>query len=153
MDFGNHAPLWSSLLHAVVFFNIGLQGIFAFVGHTLKADESADKIGWPRGNPFQTEVAFANLAFGVRGALICVWPGADYLVALLLGSTIFVYGAVYTHLREYVLRKNDGTLDTGTLIYLSGALPVVWWSLLLAKSIFEERRSSLRARPSSSCAT
>jgi hypothetical protein len=110
-----------------VFFNIGLQGIFAFLGHTAKADESADKIGWPRGNPFQTEVAFANLAFGVSGAFIYVWPTADYLVALLFGRTVFVYGAVYTHLREYVLHKNNSTFNTGTLIYFSAGLPVLWW--------------------------
>ena len=39
------------------------------MGHTFAADEVAESIGWPTGNPFQTEVAVANLAIGTLGIL------------------------------------------------------------------------------------
>jgi amino acid transporter len=50
-------------------FFVGIAGLFAFIGHTFKADEVATKIGWPTGNPFQSEVAMANLAIGVLGLM------------------------------------------------------------------------------------
>ncbi len=52
--------------------NTGLGGIWAFMGHTFAADEVATSIGWSAGNPFQTEVAVANLAVGTLGSL-CYW--------------------------------------------------------------------------------
>jgi hypothetical protein len=45
--------------------NVGATGLWAFLGHTVRAKETVEQIGWPSGNPFQTEVAVANLAFGV----------------------------------------------------------------------------------------
>ncbi|MGB7307715.1 MAG: DUF6790 family protein, partial [Candidatus Acidiferrales bacterium] len=52
-------------------FPIGLGGLLGFVGHTMRAGPVAASIGWPAGNPFQYEVAVANLAFGVLG-LLCL---------------------------------------------------------------------------------
>ncbi len=49
--------------------NTGLGGLYAFMGHTFAANEVAESIGWPTGNPFQTEVAVANLAIGTLGIL------------------------------------------------------------------------------------
>ena len=49
--------------------SVGFGGLMAFLGHALRADEIARSIGWPTGNPFQFEVAVANLAFGVLGLL------------------------------------------------------------------------------------
>ena len=48
---------------------VGLGSILAFFGHTVFATSTAESIGWPAGNPFQTEVAVANLAFGIVGVL------------------------------------------------------------------------------------
>jgi hypothetical protein len=48
---------------------VGIQGIFAFIAHTVFADATAASIGWTAGNPFQSEVAVANLLVGVLGIL------------------------------------------------------------------------------------
>ena len=58
------------LLYAFVF-PIGLGGLVGFAGHTMRAAPVAASIGGPAGNPFQYEVAVANLAFGVLG-LLCL---------------------------------------------------------------------------------
>lgn len=50
--------------------NVGLMGILFFLGHTVRAKETAEQLGWPADNPFQTEVAFASLSFGTLG-LVC----------------------------------------------------------------------------------
>src|SRR3712207_8866268 len=49
--------------------NIGCGGLYAFLGHLFAADEVAASIGWPAGNPFQTEVAVADPALGNFGIL------------------------------------------------------------------------------------
>ena len=48
---------------------VGIGGLLAFMSHTLMADQTARMIGWPVGNPFQSEVAVANLAVAVLGIL------------------------------------------------------------------------------------
>src|SRR5829696_6339528 len=50
----------------------GIGGVIAFLSHTLLADQTARAIGWPTGNPFQSEVAVANLVVGVLG-ILCYW--------------------------------------------------------------------------------
>jgi hypothetical protein len=50
-------------------FGVGVagSGIGGFFGHFFISDTVAESIGWPTGNPFQLEVAFANLAVGILG--------------------------------------------------------------------------------------
>ena len=50
-------------------FGVGVagSGIGGFPGHFFISDPVAESIGWPTGNPFQLEVAFANLALGILG--------------------------------------------------------------------------------------
>ena len=68
----------------------GAIGMFNAVMHTVFADDVAASIGWPAGNPFQTEVGFANLAIGMIG-FACFWrydfwlPAVDRQVRLRLG--------------------------------------------------------------------
>jgi hypothetical protein len=50
----------------------GIGSVFTFLSHTLSANQTATAIGWPIGNPFQSEVAVANLAAGVLG-ILCYW--------------------------------------------------------------------------------
>lgn len=52
-------------------FGVGVagSGIGGFFGHFFLSDLVAESIGWPKGNPFQLEVGFANLAIGILGAL------------------------------------------------------------------------------------
>ncbi len=54
---------------------VGLMGLFSFAGHAFVADQTADSIGFPAGNPFQFEVAVTNLAFGVLGLLCLRYRG------------------------------------------------------------------------------
>jgi len=57
--------------------DVGIGSVFGFIGHTVVADQAAASIGWPAGNPFQTEVAVANLAFGTLG-LLCYWLRSEF---------------------------------------------------------------------------
>ena len=65
------------LLIWLLVINIGFGGLYAFSGHLFAADEVAASIGWPSGNPFQTEVAVANLAIGTLG-ILSYWIRATF---------------------------------------------------------------------------
>src|SRR5215216_4271824 len=59
----------------------------AFIGHTVFASSTAASIGWPAGNPFQTEVAVANLAVGCLGVL-CYWLKDNFWVATVIANPV-----------------------------------------------------------------
>ena len=65
---GDRAILDIVLRYALLFV-VGCSELVAFSAHAFKPDMVARGIGWPTGNPFQQEVAVANLAFGVLGLL------------------------------------------------------------------------------------
>ena len=52
------------LLRYLFLFPLGVQGLWAFVGHVFFAEQSAASIGWAT-SPFQYEVGVANLGLGL----------------------------------------------------------------------------------------
>jgi hypothetical protein len=117
--------------------SVGLGGLFAFVGHTLRADEVARSIGWPAGNPFQSEVAVANLAFGVLG-LLCVKFRDGFWTATILGYGVFLEGAAFVHIREILLFGNWSVNNAGPILVADVAFPILLLSLLVLSNGFHE---------------
>ena len=103
---------------------VGLGGIWAFIGHTLFADQVAQSIGWPTGNPFQQEVALANLAFGVLGLLSIKMDGS-FRLATILSYSIFMVGAGIGHLHQLVVFHNTAVNNAGVILYADFLLPGV----------------------------
>ena len=101
------------------------MGIFGFTGHFFKSDEVAKGIGWPTGNPFQLEIAFANLAFGIMG-ILCIWFHGDFWLATIIGKAIFLWGAAYVHIIDIRKRKNLNIYNAGPVLYADILLPVIW---------------------------
>jgi uncharacterized protein DUF6790 len=112
------------LLAHLVFVNCGLAGLFAFVGHTVKADEIASGIGWPAGNPFQQEVAVAGLSYGVLG-LASPWAGGGFMVATACGFSVFLIGCGLVHLRDLRRRSNTAVLNAGPMLYYDLIFPLL----------------------------
>ena len=77
----------------------GFGSIWGFVGHTFLADQVAESIGWAAGSPFQTELAFYHLGFGILG-ILAVWIRGSFLTAVALGKSVFAYGAAFVHIRD-----------------------------------------------------
>ena len=104
--------------------SVGLGGLFAFLGHTMRADDVARSIGWPAGNPFQTEVAMTNLAFGALG-LLCVKFRDGFWTATILGYGIFLEGAALVHIREILLSGNWSINNAGPILVADVAFPIL----------------------------
>jgi hypothetical protein len=101
----------------------GFRGIFSgFVMHFFFADHVAESIGWAAGSPFQTEVAFANLAVGSLGAAT-FWR-RDFWLPFLVASTILGWGAGFTHVLDIVATGNAAPNNAGPILYADFLMPL-----------------------------
>ena len=77
-------------------FRLGWADWLASSGTRCVRRPVAASIGWPAGNPFQYEVAVANLAFGVLG-LLCLRFRDGFWTATAIGWSVFMLGAAAVH--------------------------------------------------------
>ena len=119
------------LLYLLVFY-AGVGGLTGFLGHTFKTQEIALKIGW-QSNPFQFEVAMANLAFGVLGVM-CIWQRRGFRTATGIGFAIFLLGCAYVHFRDMTLHGNFSPYNVGAVLWFNDlAVPLIILILLLVR--------------------
>jgi len=111
-----------TLLLYLFAFPIGLGGLVGFVGHTLRAGPVAASIGWPAGNPFQFEVAVANLAFGVLG-LLCLRFRDGFWTATAIGWSVFMLGAAAIHLHQIHIGQSYAPDNAGAILYFNVVAP------------------------------
>ena len=114
----------------------------AFIGHTVFASSTAASIGWPAGNPFQTEVAVANLAVGCLGVL-CYWLKDNFWVATVIANSIFQLGAAVVHINQIVVAHNYQPNNAGIVLYTDILVPLILIALLISQRYTSryERRS------------
>ncbi len=116
------------LLYAFAF-PIGLGGLIGFVGHTMRAPAVAASIGWPAGNPFQYEVAVANLAFGVLG-ILCLRFRDGFWIATAIGWSVFMLGAAGVHLHQIRIGQPYAPENAGAILYFNVLAPIAILALL-----------------------
>lgn len=97
------------LLH-LLFYGYGAGGIWNFSGHFFAADMVAASVGWPAGSPFQQELAFYALGTGTVG-LLTPWLRDRFWIAAALAPSIFVYGAAFTHIQDYLIAGNEAPMN------------------------------------------
>jgi len=120
-----------AFLLAFIVSNVGLQGIFAFLGHFFKSDEVARGIGWPEGNPFQKEIAFTNLSLGILG-ILCIWFRGNFWLATIISRSVFTWGAAGIHFEDIKKRKNVNILNAGPVLYFDLLCPFLLIGLYIA---------------------
>lgn len=110
----------------------GAIGMFNVVSHTVFGNDVAASIGWPAGNPFQTEVGFANLAIGIVG-FMCFWR-YDFWLPAVIAKAVFAWGAGLTHVVDIVGTGNLASNNAGPIVAWDFFLPVAMIALyILAK--------------------
>jgi hypothetical protein len=125
--------------------NVGIGGIWAFIGHTVFAEQVAESIGWPAGNPFQTEVAVANLAIGILG-ILCYWIRGNFWTAAVIATSVWLLGAAAIHVVEMVTAGNYNPGNTGLIFYMDiiGALLLI--GLLIYTGLHKQPTRPARVR-------
>lgn len=124
-----------TLLVYIVLINIGILGLISAYAHSYLADETAQSIGWLPGSPFQSEIAAANLAFGVLGVL-SFWIRGRFLLATVLGSCIFIFGAAYVHILQ--LRLGDTAPYNSGIFLWGGDIAIPLFTLILTAICFRK---------------
>lgn len=120
---GSKAEVFLSYL---LFFSMGVMGLFAAYAHLFKGPEIAHLIGWPAHNPFQFEIGVANLSYGVLG-LLAYWIRGRFWDAAIIGWSIFLLGCFISHL----IYQNLAPLNIGIFLWFNDLfLPLLFLSLL-----------------------
>ena len=109
---------------------VGVLSVFFFISHTVFADMTAASIGWPAGNPFQSEVAVANLTIGTLG-ILCYWIRGNFWVTTVIAFSVQWLGSGVVHMREIVVAANYAPNNAGLTFYLVILMPVLLIALLV----------------------
>jgi hypothetical protein len=125
---------------------VGIGSLWAFIGHAFFASQVASYIGWAPGSPFQLEVAFTNLAFGVLG-LLCFWIRGNFWTATVIGISVFYIGAAIGHISNMFSASNYSSGNVGADLVLNIMIPLLLLGLLAAYKVMEERavRSAIKS--------
>ncbi|WP_160687963.1 DUF6790 family protein [Clostridium sp. C2-6-12] len=95
----------TNLLFYQLVITITLTGIQGFLGHVFKSDMVAEFIGWEKGSPFQKELGFAELGYGIAG-VFCIWMNKDFWLATIVTFCSLFVGATIVHIKEMIKSSN-----------------------------------------------
>jgi hypothetical protein len=109
---------------------VGVLSVLFFISHTLLAKTTAQSIGWPAGNPFQSEVAVANLTIATLG-ILCYWIRGNFWVATVIAFCVQWLGAAVVHIREILVAADYAPNNAGMTLYLDILIPVILIALLI----------------------
>lgn len=124
----DRAHLVDILFAYFLLFNVGLSYLYNFVMHVFFGDMAASFIGWAQ-SPFQLEVGFASLGFGVVG-IISYWAGLGFRAATILAPSFFLWGAAGGHIYQMVAANNFAAGNAGIIFWSDIFIPVIGLTLL-----------------------
>ena len=126
---GERTPAKTLEVITMVTFGIGgFSSIVSFFLHFFYSDMVATSIGWPLGNPFQKEVAGANLAVGLLG-FMCFWR-RDFWLPYVISKSAFLWVAGIAHVMSLVQHQNRATGNAGLSLYMDFIWPLIYILLL-----------------------
>lgn len=120
-------------------FGIGFAYLYNFVMHVFFAEMAAAFIGWAN-SPFQYEVGFASLGFGVVGVL-AFKQGLAFRAAAVIGPALFSWGAAGGHVYQMVVHHNFAPGNAGVVFWTDILLPLIAFILLYQQSITEKQKA------------
>jgi len=125
-----------AFLSYFILFNFGIGYIYNFIMHVFFAEMAASFIGW-QNSPFQYEVGFASLGFGIVG-IIAFRQKQGFRVAAVTGPSFFLWGAAGGHIYQMVSAGNFSPGNAGVIFWTDLFLPVIGFVLLLKKYRLEK---------------
>jgi hypothetical protein len=125
-------------------FPLGIQGVWAFVGHVFFPERSAAAIGWAT-SPFQYEVGVANLGLGLA-AIYAAFRGFEARVAVGIAAACFLIGAGIGHVRDILATGNLAPGNAGPIMVTDFLTPIVVLVLLILVN------AKLRPKPAATLA-
>ena len=136
-----HKPLQKKKIIEAIFsyfllFSIGISYLYNFVMHVFFAEMAAAFIGWAN-SPFQYEVGFASLGFGIVG-LLAFRQGLAFRAASIIGPSFFLWGAAGGHVYQMIASHNFAPGNAGIIFWTDVFLPVIAFGLLYLQYSLEK---------------
>jgi hypothetical protein len=105
-----------AFLQSFLFWCVGWWLTVAFFLHWIQpsAGRIAEGIGWPKGSPFQKEVAAADGAFGIMGIICGFISPSDFWTATAIGASFMLFMMGIGHVIDLKKNKNRSLLNAGT---------------------------------------
>jgi hypothetical protein len=128
-----------------LFFSVGVSFLYNAVGHTVFHQTVAELIGWAD-SPFQLEVGFASLGFGVIG-IVAPWRSFDMRVAAVVGTALFQLGAAGGHIYSMVAEHNFAPGNAGVVFWSDILLPIIGFVFLWLQRRYEIEGRSVAPFP------
>ncbi len=119
-------------LRYLFLFPLGVQGLWAFVGHVFFVKQAAASIGWPD-TPFQYEVGVANLGLGLA-SIYAAYRGIEARLAAGLAAAGFLLGAGIIHIVEVLGSGNLAPGNAGPILLTDFLTPAAVLGLLFFAS-------------------
>jgi hypothetical protein len=124
-----------------LFFSIGVSYLYNAFFHIVFHEMAAELIGWAD-SPFQLEVGFASVGFGLVG-LLATWRSFDMRLAAVLGPAFFLWGAAGVHIHSIITEHNFAPGNAGVILWSDIILPIVGFVFLWLQRRYEiEGRSA-----------
>ena len=102
------------LLRYVFLFPLGMQSLWAFIGHVFFPEEAAAAIGWTP-SPFQYEIGVANLGLGLA-SIYAAFSSFQARVAAGIMAVGFLLGAGIGHARDIMEAGNFAPGNAGPIM-------------------------------------
>lgn len=117
-----------ALLKYYCFWGYGITWTYNAIMHIVFHEMAAGFIGW-EDSPFQLEVGFASLGYGILG-LFCIKNNFYLRLGLLISSTCFLWGAAAGHIYEIIEKHNYASGNAGIMMWSGILMPVILIVLL-----------------------
>ncbi|WP_428561365.1 MAG: DUF6790 family protein [Solidesulfovibrio sp. DCME] len=118
-----------AILKYLIFFFVGVGGVWGGVGHVFFAQTIAASIGWAP-SPFQFEVGMANFGFGLAG-LLAPFTRPGYWLGLAIAQSVFLLGAAGGHIAS-MRAGNFAPNNAGVIFYTDILGPLAMLALFYA---------------------
>ena len=125
-----------TFLSGFLLYAIGFSFLYNFIMHVFFAEEAARFIGWAN-SPFQYEVGYASLGFGVV-AILARRSTYEFSLAEIIGPALFLWGAALGHIYQMVTAHNFSPGNAGVVFWTDIFIPV--FGLLLLRSAYSHEK-------------
>ena len=122
-----------SFLQNFLFWCVGVWLVGAFFMHWIRptADKICEGLGWPKGSPFQREVAAADGAFGILGIICGLTHPGSFWTATVIGASFMMFMMGVGHVIDVRRNENRSPLNAGATMYFGLIMPIILVVLLI----------------------
>jgi hypothetical protein len=123
-----------------LFFSIGCSFLYNGFFHTVMPEMAAKLIGWAN-SPFQIELGFASIGFGLVG-VIAPWKSIQMRFAAILPVACFLWGAAGVHIQSMITERNFAPGNAGVIFWTDLLLPLIGLAFLWLQNRYENEGRS-----------